>query len=137
MISEKADEDIEEEVMTPEKEKKLGEGELEFDKSIRTELKEKEESVKNEVRKACLCYPDQKLRTFWILITSLALIIACFMTPFGLAFDWLDARNNHRIQFFFFNDAWNSIDSIIDIIFMLEIIICFNTSYYYDNDDHK
>ena len=57
------------------------------------------------------------------------------MTPFGLAFDWLDTHEGHQI--FFFNDTWNALDSIIDIIFMLEIIICFNTSYYYERDDHK
>ena len=50
------------------------------------------------------------------------------MTPFGLAFDWLDYNEDGSI--FVFNDAWNSLDSIIDIIFMLEIIVCFNTSYY-------
>ena len=71
------------------------------------------------------------------MITSLALIIACFMTPFGLAFEWLDHHDNNSYQIFFFTDTWNSLDSIIDIIFMLEIIVCFNTSYYYEDDDNK
>ena len=71
------------------------------------------------------------------MITSLALIIACFMTPFGLAFEWLDYHGDSSYQLFFFTDVWNSVDSVIDMIFMLEIIICFNTSYYYEDDDKK
>ena len=59
------------------------------------------------------------------------------MTPFGLAFEWLDYQDEESYQLFFFTDAWNAVDSIIDIIFMLEIIICFNTSYYYEDDDRK
>ena len=108
---------------------------LSVKESYRTKLKKEEEDIRSEVRKAGLFYPDQKLITIWLIITGLALIIACFMTPFGLAFDWLDTHEGHQI--FFFNDSWNTLDSIIDIIFMLEIIFCFNTSYYYENDDQK
>ena len=50
------------------------------------------------------------------------------MTPFGLAFEWLDYSEGTEL--FVFNDIWNSLDSIIDIIFILEIVVLFNTSYY-------
>ena len=82
-------------------------------------------------RKMCLCYPGTKIKSVWTIITSIALIAACFMTPFGLAFEWLDY--NEGLHLFVFNDVWNSLDSIIDIIFILEIIVCFNSSYY-DSD---
>ena len=54
--------------------------------------------------------------------------MACFMTPFGLAFTWLDPSTNGSI--FVFDSIWTSIDSIIDIVFIIEIFVCFNTSYY-------
>ena len=84
--------------------------------------------MRQKARRACLFYPGTKLKSAWTVITCLALIAACFMTPFGLAFEWLDY--NESTSVFVFNDTWNSLDSIIDIIFILEIIVCFNTSYY-------
>ena len=50
------------------------------------------------------------------------------MTPFGLAFKWLDEYEGDQI--FFFNNNWNTLESIIDIAFIIEIIVCFNSSYY-------
>ena len=74
----------------------------------------------------------------WDILASIVLVIACFMTPYGLAFEDLDACNvvrengieGEECQVFYFNDSWNVIDSIIDIAFLIEIIICFNTSYF-------
>ena len=56
------------------------------------------------------------------------------MTPFGLAFEWLDYSEGSSM--FVFTDTWNALDSIIDIIFILEIIVCFNTCYY-DNQTRE
>ena len=50
------------------------------------------------------------------------------MTPYSLAFEWLDDEENG--QLFIFDSTWTSMESIIDIIFIIEIIVCFNTSYY-------
>ena len=50
------------------------------------------------------------------------------MTPFGLAFEELEEPQSDNI--FVFNNLWNSIESVIDIIFIIEVFVCFNTSYY-------
>ena len=50
------------------------------------------------------------------------------MTPYSLAFEWLDDVDNS--QLFVFDSTWMTMESIIDIIFLIEIIVCFNTSYY-------
>ena len=55
--------------------------------------------------------------------------MACFMTPFGLAFEWLDSTDEVD-TLFYFGDTWSSVESIIDIVFIIEIIVCFNTSVY-------
>ena len=53
--------------------------------------------------------------------------MACFMTPFSLAFERLDKDTG---DIFVFESSWTTIESIIDIVFLLEIVVCFNTSYY-------
>ena len=51
------------------------------------------------------------------------------MTPMSLAFEWLDAQQQGA-SFFVFKDTWSCLASVVDIIFIIEIIVCFNTSYY-------
>ena len=50
------------------------------------------------------------------------------MTPFGLAF--VDLEYYSGDQIFYFNNTWNSIEAVIDICFMIEIVVCFNSSYF-------
>ena len=50
------------------------------------------------------------------------------MTPFGLAFEYLETHESG--QFFIFSDGWSATESVVDIFFMIEIIVCFNSSYY-------
>ena len=50
------------------------------------------------------------------------------MTPFGLAFEELDEYDGEP-KLFIFNNKWNSIESIIDIVFIFELMINFNTSF--------
>ena len=54
------------------------------------------------------------------------------MTPFGLAFEYLENPEDQSI--FVMSDGWSATESIVDIVFIIEIFICFNTSYY--NPDH-
>ena len=63
----------------------------------------------------------------WELFTAIVLVIACFMTPFGLAFEELDQYEDGSV--FLFTDGWSATESIVDIVFMLEIIVCFNSSF--------
>ena len=66
---------------------------------------------------------------FWEVLTSVTLVIACFMTPFSLAFEQMD-KYDDMTALFVFEDAWSSTESIVDIVFIVEILVCFNTSYY-------
>ena len=77
-----------------------------------------------------LCYPESMIKLWWDIFTSIVLVAACFMTPFSLAFPTLDKYGEDNKNVFVFEDAWSTIESLIDIVFLIEIIICFNTSYY-------
>lgn len=77
---------------------------------------------------AWLFHPEDWAIVVFELLATIALVTACFMTPFSLAFPWLDENENGHI--FDFDSTWTSIDSIIDMIYILELFVCFNTSYY-------
>lgn len=83
---------------------------------------------KRKVQEAWLCYPQSMIKMTWDILSSVALVCACFMTPFGLAFPWLDPNENGQI--FVFESTWTSIESVIDLVFMVELIVGFNTSFY-------
>lgn len=82
---------------------------------------------RRRVYRALLCYPEDNLKLAWDIFTSIVLVLACFMTPFSLAFERLDSDTGH---IFVFESTWTTIESIIDIVFLIEIVVCFNTSYY-------
>ena len=82
---------------------------------------------RRRVHSAFLCYPEDNLKLGWDIFTSIVLVTACFMTPYSLAFEWLDSDTGN---IFVFDSTWTTIESIIDIVFLIEIIVCFNTSYY-------
>ena len=80
------------------------------------------------VHKKFLCHPRDKIKLLWDIFASIVLVVACFMTPFGLAFDHLD--QNEEGEIFSFHGKWSAVESIVDMVFLVEIIVCFNTSYY-------
>ena len=83
---------------------------------------------RRKVHKAFLCYPEDRVKMIWDIFTCIILVMACFMTPFGVAFSELDDSDSK--QLFVWDNKWNSIESIIDIVFIIEIIVCFNSSFY-------
>ena len=84
--------------------------------------------------KAGLCHPETNVRRIWELFTAIVLVVSCFMTPFGLAFEYLEDKNSE--SYFSFSNGWSATESIVDIVFMIEILVCFNTSYY-ESDSNK
>lgn len=76
-----------------------------------------------------LFYPTDTMKLYWDIISSVCLVAACFMTPMTLAFEQFD-KYGEETSVFIFKDYWTTIESIIDIGFFIEIIVCFNTSYY-------
>lgn len=92
--------------------------------------------MRNKAKSRLLCLAGQRIKFIWDVITSLNLVAACFAVPLNLAFYWLDDYKQVGSNMFVFDNFWSSLDSIIDIIFMLEILVCFNTCYY-DNKNNE
>ena len=59
----------------------------------------------------------------------MVLVVACFMTPYSIAFPELEGPEQ-KGQLFVFNNNWTIIESIVDMVFLVEIIVCLNSSYY-------
>ena len=74
-------------------------------------------------------YPEDTLINFWSLFITLVLIFACCVTPFRIAFVPEDST------------TWKFINTAVDFMFLIDIIIIFNTAYQNDNfeiiDDRK
>lgn len=84
--------------------------------------------IREQVKRNMLFLPEDVFITVWNVFASINLVVACFMTPYGLAFDMEDESSLDRI--FVFASTWTAIESVVDMVFILEILICFNTSFY-------
>lgn len=67
-------------------------------------------------RKLYLFYPEDNLINFWSLFITLVLIFACCVTPARIAFVEEDS------------ETWHFVNSMTDILFLIDIIITFNTA---------
>ena len=74
-------------------------------------------------RKRFLIYPEDQPKVFWDLFITTVLLVSCLLTPFNLAFGEL---NNDPLE-------WIIINYTIDICFLIDIIIIFNSAFY-DNE---
>jgi hypothetical protein len=68
-----------------------------------------------------MIYPDDPIKTYWDIFISFVLIFACLVTPCRIAFVEVETH------------AWNTLNSIVDCMFLLDIIAIFNTSFYDDD----
>ena len=71
-----------------------------------------------------LIYPENKNKGIWDLIMTFVLLISCVITPLDIAFD---SDNPSQIDTF--------VKVTIDVLFCIDIIVCFFTAYYNENDD--
>ena len=62
----------------------------------------------------------------WDVITTIALVLACVLTPYGMAFDKSSETGSN--DFFQCNEGTTCIETITDMIFIFEIFVAFNTS---------
>ena len=74
--------------------------------------------VKN--RSFCVIFPDSIMRAFWDLLLLLAIIYQSIMLPTRISFE------TETTDFLFYLEVW------IDISFMFDIILNFNTGFYKD-----
>ena len=68
-----------------------------------------------------MIYPDNDYKEGWDLFMALVLIFTCTMTPYTIAF--------HTVEDF----ATKVINSTIDILFLIDMIVIFNTAIYNEN----
>jgi hypothetical protein len=74
-----------------------------------------------DTKKKYLIYPESKLNSFWELFMTLVLLTTCIITPLNIAF------HDENQQSGVFDDP------VIDILFLIDIIIIFNSAFY--NED--
>lgn len=68
-------------------------------------------------------HPVDNFKIQWDLLITLVLIFVCVTTPYRISFVEVDSH------------GWNIGNAIIDILFLIDIIIIFNTAYF--NEDYK
>lgn len=68
-----------------------------------------------------MLYPEHQIKIFWDLFITLVLLFACLVTPYRIAFIAKD------------DQAWNIIDAVVDVLFVFDMILIFNTAYYDNN----
>lgn len=78
-------------------------------------------------RKRCMFYPEDSKKEYWDLIITLVLLFACIYTPIEIAFDF-DSNDEKSI-------AQSLIKNLIDLFFLLDIIIIFNSAFYNEESD--
>jgi len=87
--------------------------------------------TKRDSYKYFIIYPENRHKSGWDLFMTVVLILTCIMTPLSIAFS--DSDNA--------DDSGFDIDYVIDTLFLIDIIIIFNTAYYNDDseiiDDRK
>ena len=64
-------------------------------------------------RKACLCYPEDKLKRAWDLLVGFLLLYTCLMVPYRLAFNFFDDDPLERVL----------INLLIDFMFLADIVV--------------
>ena len=69
---------------------------------------------------------DNKYIDAWHSIVSILLIIVCIYTPIEIAFSFDDPK-----------DKSDLVNNIIDLIFLIDIILCFNTEFMTENYEIK
>lgn len=68
-----------------------------------------------------LLYPEDNLKINWEIFMTVILLFACLLTPYKISFIPDE------------NVAWNRVDLITDILFLIDIIVIFNTAYSDEN----
>lgn len=69
-------------------------------------------------------YPEDKLKGLWDIIINIILLIVCFKTPIDIAFSSVQSKIYD-----------NPLSIIIDVCFLLDIILVFNSAFYNNEYD--
>lgn len=74
--------------------------------------------VKEKKKNETLFAPDNEIREWWDTFVTLALIFTCIVTPYRIALVDNDTM------------GWTVANYCIDFLFLIDILIIFNCSYY-------
>eukprot|EP00356_Strombidium_inclinatum_P009827 CAMPEP_0170484938 /NCGR_PEP_ID=MMETSP0208-20121228/4305_1 /TAXON_ID=197538 /ORGANISM="Strombidium inclinatum, Strain S3" /LENGTH=255 /DNA_ID=CAMNT_0010758425 /DNA_START=570 /DNA_END=1337 /DNA_ORIENTATION=- len=74
-------------------------------------------------RLSCMVYPEEPFKNNWDLLITITLVFTCLVVPVRIAFSWEDDLK------------WMIINYTIDFVFIIDILITFNSAYY--DDDFK
>lgn len=69
-------------------------------------------------KKKWMIYPEDKFKNFWDLLMTIILLSACITTPLEIAFNDVNVTD------------YNPMSVIIDVFFLIDILLIFNTAYY-------
>ena len=70
-----------------------------------------------------LIYPEDHFKRNWDIFIAIVLVFSCLVTPYRVALIEEDTQ------------GWTLINNVVDILFLLDIIIIFNSAYF--DDDFK
>lgn len=62
-----------------------------------------------------MLYPEDKIKSIWDMIMTIALLLTCIRTPLDIVF---------------FKDSNIVLSTMIDLIFLIDMITIFNSAYY-------
>lgn len=71
-------------------------------------------------KKRFMVYPEDTIKEIWDVLITITLITACIITPLDIAFQ-------SELSTSIFD---NPVSLIVDLLFFLDIIVIFNSSYY-------
>ena len=74
-----------------------------------------------ENRSAWMIYPEDRFKELWDSLMAFVLIVTCFVTPIRIAFYTKDDL------------IWVMINYTIDMLFLTDIVVIFNTAFYDDD----
>ena len=65
-----------------------------------------------------MIYPNNSIKGNWDMLLTVILVFTCMVTPYRIAFVEYD------------DEAWTFLNTTIDIMFAVDMILCFLTAYY-------
>lgn len=75
-----------------------------------------------EKRIKWMFYPEDGFKIFWDLFIMLVIVFSCIIIPIRIAFGGIDDSK-----------GWKIVNYVMDFIFLIDIIVTFNSAYYDDS----
>ena len=73
-------------------------------------------------KKYLILYPEDPAKKYWDFYITIILLISCVLTPLRIGFEDQDSQSEPM--------EWIIINGFIDICFLLDMVVVFNSAYY-------